>query len=275
MIDLCRKYDVKMLLSLHDLEIAYLAPHRDAFLAIGAFPVIPDNAFARICLDKLSTVEFARHHNIKVPATFVSLEDAQRAVAEGMLEFPVMVKPRNGFGSIALHMAESMEELCAAWHLVHARIGRTPIAHSPEFEASRSVLIQQKLRGPEYGIDVVNDLKGRFVACLIERKLDMRAGETDSAVIEASEPLATLGRRIALASQHPGNLDLDVIVEDGTPYLLEMNPRFGGHYPFAHIAGANVPAALIAWARGEAVEPSWLTARIGCRAIKDFIMRIG
>jgi carbamoyl-phosphate synthase large subunit len=39
--------------------------------------------------------------------------------------------------------------------------------------------------------------------------------------------------------------------------VLEMNPRFGGGYPFSQIAGANLPAALIAWANGERVDTRW------------------
>jgi carbamoyl-phosphate synthase large subunit len=43
--------------------------------------------------------------------------------------------------------------------------------------------------------------------------------------------------------------------------VLEMNPRFGGGYPFSHVAGANLPAALIAWVSGQPINPDWLTIK--------------
>ncbi len=47
-----------------------------------------------------------------------------------------------------------------------------------------------------------------------------------------------------------GNLDCDLIVENEDIYLLEMNPRFGGGYPFMHFAGANLPLAITEWLKG-------------------------
>ena len=48
-------------------------------------------------------------------------------------------------------------------------------------DPARSVLIQERIAGDEYGFDVVNDLRGRYVTTLVRRKLRMRAGQTDRA----------------------------------------------------------------------------------------------
>ena len=43
-------------------------------------------------------------------------------------------------------------------------------------------VFQERLHGQEYGIDVVNDLEGRYAYTLVRRKLVMRYGNTDRAV---------------------------------------------------------------------------------------------
>jgi len=107
-------------------------------------------------------------------------------------------------------------------------------------------------------LDIVNDLDGNYATTFVKRKLAMRAGETDRAITVDSEQLQELGQLIGGKLCHIGNLDCDVFVREGICYVLELNPRFGGGYPFSQVAGANIPAALIAWADGKEPDPSWL-----------------
>jgi carbamoyl-phosphate synthase large subunit len=81
----------------------------------------------------------------------------------------------------------------------------------------------------------------------VKEKLAMRAGETDKSVLRNKPELEELGYRVGRALQHIGNVDCDIFEKDGKQYLLELNPRFGGGYPFSQMSGANYPAAILAW----------------------------
>ena len=57
--------------------------------------------------------------------------------------------------------------------------------------------------------------------------------------------------KLSQALRHIANLDVDVFVNGDKVYMLEMNARFGGGYPFSHLAGVDLPKAIIKWINGE------------------------
>lgn len=271
LLNICRDHQVKIMLSLHDLDTTFIAPHRQKFVDINVLPVISEPEFVTTCYDKFETANFLKSIGLPYCLTYLRLEDTLAALDKGRLRFPVILKPRSGFGSIGLYISHDHQDLNDCFRLLRKDIIGSPIANSPDFDLETAIIFQQVVQGEEYGLDVINDLKGNFSSIIIEKKLAMRSGETDSAIIVENPALSDLAKTISLHSKHLGVLDLDVIIENGTPYILEMNPRFGGHYPFAHIAGANIPAAIIAWAEGREPDPAWLRAEIGVKGYKELV----
>ena len=96
----------------------------------------------------------------------------------------------------------------------------------------------------------------------------MRSGETDGAMTVDFPELCQLGQSVAERLHHIANLDMDVFVNETGLYVLELNARFGGGYPFSQIAGANIPAAIVAWLQGLPCDPSWLKISYGVTAYK-------
>jgi carbamoyl-phosphate synthase large subunit len=261
---LCAREKVGLLLSLNDFELPVLAAARERLLAHGTVPVISSPEVIALCQDKWETFRRLGALGFAVPRTWLVLEEAEAALARGELSFPVILKPRCGTGSQGVELPGSLEELRLAWKLGAARLKSSPLARLNPFDPERGLIVQERLAGREHGLDVVNDLDGRFAAVFVKRKLAMRSGETDRAVTVEDAALEALGRRLSEALGHRGNLDCDAFAcDDGVARVLELNPRFGGGYPFSHAAGADVPAALVAWALGEAPAPQWLRVRPG------------
>lgn len=250
-IDTCNKYSVDVVISLNDLELPILARHKnDIKEKTGAKVIVPSEEVIDICFDKIKTVEFAKNLNIQTPLTFLSAESFKSANAAGDIEFPVVVKPRWGSASIGLEFPEEMREFELSFEMINIKLDRTILSEVSSADRDSAIMIQQKIAGREYGLDIVNDLEGNHVGVIVKEKLSMRSGETDKAVTVNNSEISAIGKLIGENLGHVGNLDCDIMEENGQYYLIEMNPRFGGGYPFSHEAGANVPKAILSWLEG-------------------------
>lgn len=274
LLTICEQYAVHVLISLNDHELPILAAAKHRFLDIGTHVIVSDPHVIELCFDKGATATFAESLGIKVPLTYEALDEATAAVKAGKLTFPLFVKPRWGTASTGIEKVESLEELELAWRFGIRKLARQGLR--PGNESVSGLLIQQALPGHEYGVDIVNDLQGQYQTTFIKRKLGMRAGETDKAVTEDSPELKAAAQKIATALKHTGNLDCDFFVDGNEFYLLEMNPRFGGGYPFTAEAGGDVPAAIVAWVRGIEPPTGWDDLQIGVITAKcDRLVRVG
>lgn len=244
---ICQEKKVDLLISLNDIELPVLSPHRARFEEAGVRLLISDPKVIDICFDKYKTVQFCQEQRIRTPLTYLTLADAKKSLLRGELNFPVVVKPRWGSASIGLEFPVDMEELELAYQLVTHRVKRSILAEASKEDFLRSVMIQEHIDGIEYGLDILNDFSGRCVQVYVKEKLAMRAGETDKSVLRDRPELEELGYRIGQVLGHIGNVDCDVFEKEGKYFLLELNPRFGGGYPFSQMSGANYPAAILSW----------------------------
>jgi len=273
-LDICKRYSIDALISLNDLELPILAEQKARFDELGVKVIVSDPRVIDICFDKYKTAQWVEGLGLNAPKTYVTLEDAKKALANREIAFPLFLKPRWGSGSIGLETVEDMEELNDVYQLLFKKIKKTILATASVGE--EYIMIQEKLTGNEYGLDVMNDLDGNFIEVSVKQKLAMRAGETDKAVTvdlpEVREFGAIIGRNLG----HVGNLDVDIMQRANGDYcVLELNPRFGGGFPFSYEAGVNLPKAILMWLRGEKVPVEILQPENGRMFAKnDYLMEI-
>ncbi|HEX3703957.1 MAG TPA: ATP-grasp domain-containing protein [Vicinamibacterales bacterium] len=268
LLELCRKERIDLLIPSMEHELPLLAAHRADFAAVGTTILVSTPGVVETCGDKLEAAAFLTASGVAVPRTWLSVEDARDALSRGDLTFPVVVKPRWGVSSIGLSFPEDEDELRLAWAVTRRIVARSSLAALSAADAERSVLIQERVAGDEYGFDVVNDLRGRHVTTLVRRKLRMRAGQTDRAEAVRHQTIEAIGERIGRRLGHVGVLDCDAIATASSCCVLDINPRIGGGYPFSHLAGADIPAALVAWMQGDEPDPAWLQTIAGIKGAR-------
>lgn len=273
-LEICREHDIKALICLNDLELPILAKQKTRFEELGVKVIVSSPQVIDIAFDKHKTAKWVASLGLNAPQTYVRLADAKAALAAEEVCFPLFLKPRWGSGSIGLETVEDMEELDDVYHLLFKKIKKTILATASV--GDDYIMIQEKLTGNEYGLDVMNDLEGNFVTVSVKQKLAMRAGETDKAVTVDLPELREIGATIGRNLKHIGNLDVDIMQRTNGDYcVLELNPRFGGGFPFSYEAGVNLPKAILMWLRGEQVPEEILHPKYGkIFAKNDYLMEI-
>ncbi len=271
----CLENNIGMIISLFDVDLPVLAKNKAVFEEAGIRVIVSDYNVISVCNDKWETYRFLAENNFYVPKTYINLERVFSDLKRGEISFPLVVKPRWGMGSIGVFVADNEEELNVFYKKAKKAMINSYLKYESKADLDHSIIIQEMLIGQEYGMDVINDLDKNFVSAVIRRKIAMRAGETDIAETENNSIITTEAKRLGTILGHVGNLDCDVFLVNNTPYILEMNARFGGGYPFGHVAGVNLPLAILKWIKGEEVDKGkLLTAKPGIKAYKDITLKI-
>ena len=129
----------------------------------------------------------------ELPKTWIDEEEAAESVRRGEIHYPLMVKPRWGMGSLSIYQADDEEELRLLVKKARREIKASYLKYESQENPDQCVLIQEKLRGQEYGLDVIHDLKGNQRTVVVKQKEAMRSGETDGAKTVDHERLRRLG----------------------------------------------------------------------------------
>ena len=271
LLDYCKENKIDILISLFDIDLLVLAKNKQKFANIGTRVIVSEPELISVCNDKWKTYLFLKENGFNVPKTYLTLQKVILALDSGELKYPIIIKPRFGCGSIAMSVAEDEMALLYYFRRNTRTISKSYLKYESAAEDEK-IIYQECLCGQEYGADIINDLNGDYKNTIVKKKIAMRAGETDIAEL-VNEPVITAeAERLGKLTKHIGNMDCDVFLVDGKPYVLEMNARFGGGYPFSHMAGCNLPKAIVGWHNGENVPDEYLQIKSYGIGYKELII---
>jgi len=273
LLNYCTENKINLVISLFDVELPVLSRLKENFNTIGITILVAEKEITDIANDEWLTQFFLKSNNFNVAPTYLNIETFYKDIKLNLLNFPVFIKPRWGMGSMSVYKANDLDEVNFYFKKTSEEIENSYLKHESVKSKGNTVLIQSGLSGEEYGLDVINNLNGEYQTTIVKKKIAMRSGETDAAITVFEPILQDLGRRIGELTRHPGNLDMDVFFDGKTPYILELNPRFGGGYPFSHISGVNLPKAIVKWYLREKVSvEEILTPKIGVKSMKGIVI---
>ena len=272
LLGICQTHKVDVLISLNDLELPILAENKLSFERIGVMVLVSSPEVIDICFDKKKTSDYVSSLGLNTPKTFDSLDGALQALESGELSFPLVIKPRWGSASIGIEFVDNVDDLRIMYDRIKKKIYKGILSEVSQHHENY-ILIQERIIGDEYGLDVMNDLNGHNVGVAVKKKLSMRAGETDKATTVDNPILRNIGETLGKNLGHIGNLDCDVLEMNGKFYVLELNPRFGGGFPFSYEAGVNFPKAIINWAQSKEFDVRQLEPTCGLTFAKcDYLV---
>lgn len=169
--------------------------------------------------DKWQFFNFCTQHNVRTPQTWLcdNISEVRNHVMQGVMSFPIIIKPHNSMGSLGIHSIKDQ-----------ASLDRLPdLDYSP-------LLVQELIIGREIDISILAR-KGTIAAYTIQQfHADHYAFIKNTALYEAASVLTK-------SCNYDGIAHIDAIQEAATGdiYIIEWNPRVWYSIFASTIAGIN------------------------------------
>ena len=230
----CAAEGVRAVLPLTDLDPPILAGAAPALEAVGARVFLPPADVTASCQDKWACHVMLTERGLPSPPTWLP-----GTVDPAELPFPVLVKPRIGFGGRNIYRAGDADELAFF------------LRYSPA-----ASVIQQQLPGTDVSIDCLGGLDGQPLGAIPRSMLQSKGGEQIKGETLSDPTLEALAAQAVERLGLRGPSTIQCFRENGTVLgIVDINTRFGGAFPLPQAAGGGYPELILSMAAGERPAP--------------------
>lgn len=227
LIEVCNKSNVDFIIPGTDPEVKALCAAKEKIeVESSAHLVVNPPRTVEVGYDKYKTSLFLQEHRFPYPKT-VCLKDPGEDLGE--LDFPLIVKPRFGSGSVGMSL------------ITNCRMLENHLA-SFEMEMIAQEYIEAK--GDEYTCGLAFDWEGTLFGTIIMRR-DLKKGFTQFAQVVGQKQVQRQIHEIGKVLEGRGSYNVQGRLIDGKYVVFEINPRFSGTTAFRAVAGMNEPDMYI------------------------------
>ena len=132
-------------------------------------------------------------------------------------------------------------------------------------------IVQTRIEGSEFTVDALVDRDGRLAGAVPRWRTETKAGISTKGTTFRNDRVvlgvATLTHVLGLTG--PCNVQ-GFVASDGTPWFVEVNPRFSGGLPLSLAAGADLVGEYLHGMFGHPLRPERLRYRSGVSMLRYF-----
>lgn len=260
--NICERERVKVILPLVTRELIPLSRARQDLSSRGIYLPISDYNVIEILNDKSKLSARAKELGVSVPE-FHLANDLNDIIAYvnslGYPQKPICIKlpVSNGMRGFRIFDAsrDKMNELLKEKPIgIYTTLEEFFIKFHDFVDKFPPYMVMEYLPGPEWTVDALSN-NGRMLACIPRLRERIKNGISFNAKVVKNERIIEMTERLI------EGLGIDGVVgfqfkerEDGTPCLIESNPRLQGTVILSACAGVNIPYILVKIGLGEKFE---------------------
>jgi carbamoyl-phosphate synthase large subunit len=230
-ISIVKKNDIDAIFVGSDEELLILGRLQDKIQAETNTKIIsnPLNVL-EMARDKWKTFEFLESNNFSRAESCLP-KDKDAFISR--FGFPLVVKPREGYGSMYFTVVKDESEL---------KYGISKIE-----EVGWQPILQEYLRGnnTEFTTGVTVDKRGNRIMSSISIRKTIKHGQTYKAIIDSFNEIRRPSEEIAMKLGVRGAVNIQAMLIDNEVKVFEINPRFSATCPMRAIAGVNEPDIIL------------------------------
>lgn len=247
LLEYLRKSPSKVLFAIDEGTCDLVTKHIGEFSRVTIVPLPPHEVYLR-ARDKAETLKVAMKVGIPCPTTYFLKDLVEVEALSRKLKYPLVVKPRLSSGSRGIAYVKSAEQLVSNYKKIHS------LYPNP--------LIQEFIPrgGYAYGVDILMNKDSEPRAVFVHRRLREYPVDGGPSTLRQSveyPELAEMGVELLRSLNWYGvaMVEFKMDPRDGTPKLMEVNPKFWGSIQLPIVSGVDFPYLLYRLAVEGGLEP--------------------
>ena len=255
---ICQKENIRIIIPQNTAELTVLSKNLSLFEKTGTKILISPYEAIKTANDKYRLMQLCRKAGIPVAQFFLvdKIEALKnKAVELGYPAMPVVIKPPASNGMRGVRVIDEKTDIKSEFYQKKSSLHITMnMLESILGQNFPPLIVMEYLPGLEYTVDVLKTGKDEYI--LPRKRLEIRNGITFSGAMDNNKQI------IQYTSKILEQLDLKYCFgfqfkcdSEGTPKILECNPRVQGTMVMSTLAGANIIYAGIKALLNEPLPP--------------------